>query len=790
MKQEDFIRQMTRREKTEATVMKDGRCFVTERLHNRGFLIKDNPRGDEDYAVEDPKDRKPGDYYPVAWPQAAAQAASFAQDVAYEIGKAMGRECRKRDINVLLRPGVNIKRSPLCGRNFEYYSEDPVLAGKLGGAFIRGTQSEGTAANLKHFAVNSQEFERMTTNAVVSMRALREIYLKPFEIAIREGKPWTVMTSYNKVNGQWVPANEELMKLLREEFGFDGVVISDAMAIQTEKVLSHKFGLDFEIGAAGLHTRELQDAIERGILDESIEKMLLLQEKTGNRGEKRTDCEAADHARARELAAECMVLLKNDGVLPLKKGGRVAVIGRLAKEPNYMGCGSGHMNGWKIDSTYEELCALLGEETEISYADGYRIVDRVHKEQGPDETLIAEAVSAAKEADVVLFFTGLPIGYESEGYDRQTLSLPADMEAALRAVLEAVDGMAHDVACGAAQGTTHDMADGTAHDVACGAGKKVIVVNVSGAPVDLTLAKERAAAILHSYLAGEALGGALADVLCGVAEPGGRLPETFPLRLSDTPSYMSFPTYPTVMPDVHYGEDIFVGYRWYEKRQIPVLFPFGSGLSYTTFAFSDAAMGQASYAADEPVTATVSVKNTGSRRGSQVIQMYVRKPDSGYVVSEKELKAFAKVTLDPGEEQTMTFSASPEDLGFYDEVRGRFVRESGRYEVILATGSAETDIIEKLSFDVKDGERAQTYHRLLAAEWFRKHSEIGEIAGSVSDRAKEAFAGNQDDTLGDLINAMPAYRMTEDSLFGEPAMRPDELAQVLDLLNREGSQTV
>lgn len=765
MDHQKFIRQMTRKEKTEATVMKNGRCFVTERLGNRGFLIKDNPRGDEDYAVEDPKDRKPGDYYPVAWPQAAAQAASFAEDVAYEIGKAMGRECRKRDINVLLRPGVNIKRSPLCGRNFEYYSEDPVLAGKLGGAFIRGTQSEGTAANLKHFAVNSQEFERMTTNAVVSKRALREIYLKPFEIAIREGKPWTIMTSYNKVNGQWVPANEELMKLLREEFGFDGVAISDAMAVQTEKVLSHKYGLDFEIGSAGLHTRELQDAIERGlldegILDESIDKMLSLQEKTGNRGEGLTDCEPTDHARARELAAECMVLLKNDGVLPLAKGGRVAVIGALAKEPNYMGCGSGHMNGWKIDSTYEELCRLLGDETDVSYAAGYRIVDRVYKEQGPDDALIAEAVSAAKEADVVLFFTGLPMGYESEGYDRQTLSLPADMETALRAVLDAVQGMTE-----------------------AAAGKRVVVVNVSGAPVDLSLAKEHASAILHSYLAGESLGGALADVLCGVAEPGGRLPETFPLRLSDTPSYMSFPAYPTVMPNVYYGEDIFVGYRWYEKRRIPVLFPFGSGLSYTTFAFSDAAMGQESYAADEPVMAAVSVKNTGSRKGSQVIQLYVRKPDSGYIVPEKELKAFAKVTLEPGEEQKVTLSVAAEDLGFYDETRGRFVREGGRYEVILATGSGETDVIEKLSFDLESGEQAQTYHKLLASEWFHKHPEIGQIAGDVSDAAKAAL-GPQEGMMADLGCALPAYRMTEDSLFGEPAMKPDELAQVLDRLNR------
>ena len=753
-----FIEKMTLQEKAEATVMKDGRCFVTKRLGNDGFVIKDNPRGDEDYSVENPSERNPSEYYPVAWPQAAAAAATWSEDVSFEIGKAMGRECKSRGIDVLLRPGVNIKRSPLCGRNFEYYSEDPVLSGRLGGAFIRGTQSENTAACLKHYAVNSQEFERMTTNAVVSDRALRELYLKPFEIAIKEGKPWTVMTSYNKVNGQWVPANEALMNILREDFGFDQTVISDAMAVHTEKVLSHRHGLDFEIGSVGLHTRELQDAVERGLLDEklldkSIERMLKLQEQTKGAGEPSdedwTKRAAKDHARARTLAAESLVLLKNDGVLPLKAGQKLAVIGALAKTPNYMGCGSGHMNGWKIDSPWEELCRLYEASQPVLYADGYALADRPWKEGRPDEACIAEAVRVASEGDVIIFFAGLPMGYESEGYDRQTLALPKDMAAALEAVLAL--------------------------------GKKTVIVNISGAPVDLRSGKEKAAAILHGYLAGEALGGGIADVLTGAAEPGGRLPETFPMRLEDTPAFMSFPSYPTMMPDVLYGEDIFVGYRWYEKRDIPVLFPFGSGLSYTEFSYTNIELDKKCAGIDDCVHLSVTVKNIGERKGSQVLQVYAGKKKTSFVRPKKELKAFTRVKLEAGEEKTVALAVPCDCLGVYDETHKRWVHEAGEWELILGTSSE--DVIGALVFSLDSPEPAVIYHRLLAAEWFNKNLDIQEILKDKSEGAR-GFLGPQEGTMGDLICALPAYRMTEDGIFGGGCMSPGELAEILSQLNQ------
>lgn len=747
----EFISQMTLKEKAESTVMENGRCFVTERLGNEGFFINDNPRGNDDYMVETPEQRSIG-YHPVAFPQAAAQAATFDTTAAEKIGEAMGRECQLHGVNVLLRPGVNIKRSPLCGRNFEYYSEDPVVAGKMGGAFIRGTQSQGTAADLKHFAVNNQEFERMTTNACVDERTLREIYLKAFEIAVREGNPWTVMSSYNRVNGQWVPASRELMDTLRKEFGFDGAVISDAMAVQTEKVDSHRYGLDFEIGQRGPHTQELQEAIERGILSEevldtNIDRLLTLQDRTAKRENIQEVAPEIDHRLARTLAADGLVLLKNDGVLPLQKDAKIAVIGALAAEMNYMGCGSGHMNGWRIDSALEEL-KLEGAQI-VSYAAGYEIVDHKRKEKDPQAALIEEAVRAADEADVVVFFTGLPIGYESEGYDRTTLELPHDQTEALKKVL------------------------------ACG--KKTVVVNVSGAPVDLRLCADRAAAILHGYLAGEALGGAIADVLTGKAEPGGRLPETFPLRLQDTPAYMSMPHYPNEMLDVNYGEGIFVGYRWYEKRQIEVLFPFGAGLSYTKFAWSGIHADKASYGKDETIQVSVTIKNVGSRTGSEVVQVYVGKKDSRFISPEKELKGFAKVTLSEGEEKTVTIDIPVRDVARWHARRHCWIVEKGSYELYVARSSA--DVAEVLTIEVDSEDRAHRYTGMDAVEWYMKAPEIEKVVEDMPENVKEQF-GEGNRTMADLIGALPIYRMAEGSALGPTSLTAGQVAEIKDRLNR------
>ncbi len=750
-KHRELIDRMTLKEKCEATVMENGRCFVIERLGQEGFVIKDNPRGDEDYMILTEEERKTAGYLPVAFPQAAAQAASWDPAQAEEIGRAMGRECRHRGITVLLRPGANIKRSPLCGRNFEYYSEDPVLAGKLAGAFIRGVQSQHTAADLKHFAVNSQEFERMTTNAVVSERALRELYLKPFEIAIKEGNPWTIMTSYNRVNGQWVPANPDVIWPVRKEFGFDGAFISDAMAVQTEKVASHRNGLDFEIGQRGVHTRELQEAVENGslpesVLDDCIDRLLTLLDRTGQGGPAEKVAPETDHARARELAADGLVLLKNDGHLPIKKGIRAAVIGCLAEKPNYMGCGSGHMNGWKIDSTLEEMKKL--GTAEFTYAPAYSPADRPSKESEGSEELVREAVETAEAADLVLFFTGLPTGYESEGYDRQSLELPGDQKSALEAVLRT--------------------------------GKPVVIVNVSGSAVNLAPFADRAAGILHGYLAGEAIGGALADVLCGIKEPGGRLPETFPMRLADTPAFMSFPHYPQEMQDVLYGEDIFVGYRWYEKREIKVLFPFGAGLSYTSFDISGIHAEEKGLLKEEDeVTVIAEVANTGSREGSTVLQLYAGKPDSQFIGPVKELKGFAKVRLAPGERKKVSIRVPVKDLARWHEGRHVWVVEPGVYEFRLGTSSEEICAVVKA--EVAGSGRAHVYKGIDAVEWYMKSGRREEALQGLSETAVQALS--PEGVMADLIGALPVYRMAEGSGFGPAAFTPEELALIEDRLN-------
>lgn len=772
----EYIEKLTTRDKANATACFQGRCFVIESKENKGIRIGDNPKGNPDYEVEPIKGRKDG-YYPTCYPQAAAAAASWEDEVSYEIGRAMGQECRKQEMNVLLRPGVNIKRSPLCGRNFEYYAEDPLLSGKLGAAFIKGVQSAKTAACLKHYAVNSQEFERMTTNAVVSDRALRELYLKPFEIAIKESDPWTMMTSYNKVNGEWVPANEKLMKILREDFGYDGVVMSDAMAVHTKKVESHRWGLDFEIGARGVHTRELQDAVdsgvlEEGILDQSMDRLLTLQEKTAFEGDgaELSDYKSYEeqHIVARRLAAKGIVLLENKGILPILQGQnassvqagkqeeccakKVAVIGKLSKEPNYMGCGSGHMNGYQVDITLEEMQKLqdlqLLQKEEILYCDGYEVRTSPAEPVKIREDLIKEAVETAKKAAVVLVFTGLPTGYETEGVDRRDLKLPEDMRALLKALLE------------------EDL------------GERMVLVNVSGGPVELSEYHNRVGAIVHSYPAGEAMGGALADVLYGKAEPEGRLPETFPVRLEDTPSYLSFPNYPTVMENVYYGEDIFVGYRWYEKRKMQVLYPFGHGLSYTSFALKNV---KAEVSEDEKMlTVTLTVENTGKRAGSQVVQVYVGKEDSRFMNPVKELKGYGKVFLQPGEEKQLTISIETKDLAHYEETRKKWIRESGAWQVYVGT-SAEA-IAEKKEITLHGGEGAKVYNYLTALEWYCKNENLPKIIENLPKEAKDAILpkGN----VKELLGAVPVYRLAEDVIFGTGHISKEELSKVIDELNQ------
>lgn len=756
MDEKQIVEKMTLKEKVDALMLQDGRFGQVKRLAVRGMQPADNPRGTDDYSVED-RVRTDGKYRPVAYPQEAAVAASWDNKISYEIGAEMGRECRQQDIQILFRPGVNIKRSPLCGRNFEYYSEDPVLSGEMGAAFIQGVQEQGTAACLKHYAVNSQEFERMTTNAVVSDRALHEIYLKPFEIAVKKANPWTLMTSYNKVNGKWVPENEELMEILKEEYGYQNIVISDAMAVHTEKIRSHQYGLDFELDVPGSHNLELKDAVEQGkiqehILDQSLEKMYQLQ----NRLEEKKDFAGRNsfeqqHDKARRFAAEGIVLLKNEGILPLKGKQKIALIGKLFKMPNYMGCGSGRMNGWRVDSTYDEICKLAQPGTEIFYAEGYRLyLDPEVEDKLTDSYLLNEALEAVEKADVVVVAVGLPEGYESEGFDRQSLKLPAQMTAMFRKV--------------------------------CEKSKQLVVVNVSGAPVDLRLFHEKADAVLHSYLAGESMGGAIADVLWGMAEPGGRLPETFPMRMEDIPCYMNFPQYPNRMKNVYYGEDVFVGYRWYQKRNMPVLYPFGHGLSYTTYEYGTIHKNKDIYYEGEDITVSLSVKNNGERKGVQVLQLYIEKPQNLFVNPIRELKMYEKVHLNPEEQTTITFSLKCSELMSYDEEQKKWVLEPGIYKISIGLNCEE--MIDSTEVCIRSEKEPFCYHSMLGIEWFQRNENIQNILKGRTNIANQIF-GDREKTKCSFTQALPIYRYTEKLIIGNDQISKKELSDILDDLNKK-----
>lgn len=702
--------------------------------------------------------KQEGEYRCVTYPAASALAAGWNREYTYLEGKNMGRGCKGHGIDVLFRPGMNIKRSPLCGRNFEYFSEDPVVAGELAAAFIAGVQSEGTSACPKHYACNNQEFERMSTNAVVSERALREVYLRGFQIAIEKGNPWSIMTSYNKVNGEYVPAGGRLMEILRKEFGFDGFVLSDAFAVRKGKTAASYYnGLDFELG--GSHVGEVQDALDSGALpqykiNESIRHLIEVCEKIYQTEYDGKEDQEKEHALARKIAADCCVLLKNDGILPLDKKKKIAVIGALAKEPNYMGGGSGFSNAYRLENSYDEIAAALGYEPD--YADAYLIVESPDEEPVLEENRISRAVDVAGSADVVLYFSGIPYGYECEGRDRENLKLPDCQVRALKRVM-AVN-------------------------------PNTVLINTSGSAVDLSEFLDLPG-MLHNYLAGEGLGGAIADVVFGMAEPGGRLPETFPVRLEDTPAYLSFPKYPTVMPDVLYGEDIFVGYRWYEARGIETMFPFGYGLSYTKFAYGEVRADRDCFTPKDVITVKLKVKNTGSRPGSQVLQLYVRPENPKVIRPVKELKAFEKIFLEAGEEKEAVIKVDRRAFEYFSDAQNRWIVESGRY--CLLVGISSTEMIGEVMVSAVSNERAIMFHSQTTLERFAKDKHIKGALEFLTEAQKERFSLKSKESDNRIpwepvMSSCQAYYVTEGEPMGwEDRLSEAELSDVIYRLNQE-----
>jgi beta-glucosidase len=641
-----------------------------ERLGIPAIMVSDGPHGLRKQPGEGDHVGSSGSVPATCFPTACALGSSWDPQLARRVGEALGREARAQGVAVVLGPGINIKRSPLCGRNFEYFSEDPALSGVLGAAMIQGVQSQGVGTSLKHYAANNQETDRLRVSAEVDERTLREIYLAGFERAVTQARPWTVMCAYNKVNGVYASQHAWLLTtILRDGWGFDGLVVSDWGAVH-DRVAALAAGLDLEMPPnLGVSDAEILTAVrtgqlEEGALDAAVARVLRLVDRTTATTEPPPVLDPdAHHALARAAATECAVLLKNeDRLLPLRPaaGDTIAVIGEFARTPRYQGAGSSQVNPTRVDVALDELRSAVPDQVEIVYAAGYSIDTTDH-----DEELAAEAVALAGRANVVVTFLGLPAADESEGFDRSHMDLPANQTALLARLADANPNLA--------------------------------VVLANGSVVRLADWDQHAKAVLECWLSGQAAGGAAADLLCGAANPSGRLAETLPLRLEDTPSYLNFPG---EAGHVRYGEGIFVGYRAYDALDRQVSYPFGHGLSYTSFGYADLTTNLTGRPQDGDlvVDVTCRVTNTGDRRGKEAVQLYVRDPEASVARPVRELKAFAKVDLAPGQTAVVEFALTARDLSYWSTTLNDWVLEGGEFE--LAVGASSRDLRLTTTLDI------------------------------------------------------------------------------------------
>lgn len=585
------------------------------------------------------------------FPPAVALAQTWDPDLLERVGSALGAEARALGVDVLLGPGVNLKRDPRCGRNFEYFSEDPLLSGELGAAWVRGLQSRGVGASVKHFAANNQEHERMRVSADIDERPLREMYLRAFERVVRAADPWTVMAAYNRLNGVAVTESRWLLtEVLRDEWRFDGVVVSDWGAV-VDRVAAVRAGLDLQMPGGDPEPDELVVAaveagqLPRRVLDESAARVLALARRAEQGRRRATVVDpGAQHALAREVAGRGIVLLKNDdAVLPLAPIGSIAVIGPFAVWPRYQGGGSSRVTATRVDVPLDEIRALAGD-ARVEYAPGFAV-----DAASDPATLRAEAVRTAADADVAVVFLGLAMAQEAEGADRPDIELPADQVDLLRTIA-------------AAQPRT-------------------VVVLAHGGVLRLRPIADLVPAILDGGLLGQAAGGAIADVLFGVVNPSGRLAETVPLRLRDAPSYLN---YPGENLHVRYGEGLFVGYRGYDALDLAVEFPFGHGLSYTTFAYRDLHVSSD----ERGLSAAVTVTNTGAADGREVVQVYLSGP-GGVLRPPRELKGFRTVALRAGESARVEVRIPRGDLAYWETRTHRWVVEDGGYTVAVGASSRD-----------------------------------------------------------------------------------------------------
>lgn len=666
---------------------------AVERLGIPASMVSDGPHG---LRKQDDKADHLGvneSIKAVCFPAGCGTAASFNRELLKEMGEALGNECQAEGVSVILGPAVNIKRSPLCGRNFEYYSEDPCLATEIAGALIHGVQSRNVGTSIKHFLANNQETRRLSSDSRVDERTLHEIYLAAFEGAVTREKPWTVMCSYNRINGTYAAENHKyLTEVLRNQWKFDGYVMSDWGAVNN-RVADLKAGLDLEMPASGgtndeLIVRAVQSgALEESVVDTAVERILNIVFRYEEHRDKTAVFEREkDHELARKVAQETIVLLKNEGVLPLEEKKQIAFIGKYVKKPRYQGGGSSHINSHKVTAAWD----VIKDMPNVSYAQGF-----VDDKDQTDEALLEEAVQTAAKADIAVIFAGLPDSFESEGYDRTHMRMP-DCQNELIAKVAAVQ-------------------------------PNTVVVLHNGSPVEMPWA-DQVKGIVEAYLGGQAVGGAVCDILFGKVNPSGRLPETFPKKLEDNPSYLSYIGEGDM---VEYREGIFVGYRYYDKKKMDVLFPFGYGLSYTAFDYSNLRVDKKKFKDTDTVTVTVDVTNTGKMAGKEVVQLYVADKESTVIRPEKELRDFAKVELMPGETKTVSFTLGKRAFAYYNTTIHDWHVETG--EFVIQIGRSSRDIVLQETV-------------------------------TVESTVKIPFVYTTDTTLGDVMKNPKAYEIVK-SLF-------------------------
>ena len=629
----------------------------------------------------------------VCFPPAALSACSFDRKLVKEMGKTIGKEAQANDVSIVLGPAVNIKRSPLCGRNFEYYSEDPYLAGEIAAAFINGVQSQHVGTSIKHFAANNQEYHRMSNSSEADERTLREIYFPAFETAVKKAQPYTFMCSYNQINGTFASENKWLLTdVLRGDWGFKGYVMSDWGAVN-DRVKGLEAGLELEMPSSnGVNDALIVQAVKDGslkevILDQAVERILrIIFEYADNRTPQEFTMEK-DHEEARHIAEESMVLLKNDEqILPLKASEKIAFIGGFAKKPRFQGGGSSHINCFKITNALDSVPS----DAQVTYAEGFPADKDLY-----DDALAAEAIKAAAAADKVVIFAGLPDSFESEGYDRSHMRLPECQNRLISEILKVQPN--------------------------------TVIVLHNGSPVELPWLND-IKGLLEAYLGGQAGGTAVANILYGKVNPSGKLAETMPLKLSDNPSYLNFGG----GEKVEYREGVFVGYRYYDTKEMDVAYPFGYGLSYTTFACSNLKISNENPTDKDTITVSVDVTNTGNMAGKEVVQLYVKDCTNSASRPEKELKGFEKVFLNPGETKAVTMELDKRSFAWYNTELHDWFAASGEYKLLVGTSSRDIRLEGRIHLNSSQELPMHVHMNTTLGELFRNPK--------TSETAKELIA--------------------------------------------------